>query len=36
LLPGMALHNVDGSFTDEADALLKDGHHLNLELSLQA
>ena len=36
LLPGMALHNADGSFTQEADALLKDGRHLNLELSLQA
>ncbi len=33
LLPGMVLHNADGSFTQEADALLKNGHHLNLELS---
>jgi hypothetical protein len=30
----MVLHNADGSFTQEADALLKNGHHLNLELLL--
>ncbi len=34
LLPCMVLHNADGSFTQEADALLKNGHHLNLELLL--
>lgn len=36
LLPGMILHNLDGSFTKETDNILKNVQSLNLELLLKS